>query len=788
MTKWYKLFILMLCASIFSGCNNEVPTELELFGETEEEQKPIMEVTDYEFSPDYSHIIVNVRQNNNLGPYIVTDSTKVRIKTSLSLEGLFGVYNRHFPKLEEISPTGSKTIQSAGLKMLVLVDFTLPEHYIEEQYNAVMDMRNFFPLENLYVAFMYKDGVTECMKTTDYMMEKSFNEIKGGKKKLLRSVLTKYEELTDSTGIFADAKYKAMLVFSDNDIYQGDVPIDPDHFELQEKLLNIVGKQGQHISLNYIRLIKNNDDGDSQAGNIMKLLCREGHGHYAEQFNWPDIKDELSKQFNLVIPDYKFVLANQEQQVFKGADNILEIEFWDTKADTLITKTSTHIAAGSIFAPIIVHGDSNTMILFRGLMWVLLLLALVYIAFQFVIPYVRYRWFLKKYVVPYTGQNMSFNNIPVSTSCYYCKTPFEEGDEIVVKCGHVMHKECWDENGQHCPEYGIQCKDGSHYYNSHNLFDPKNASYYLLWVSFSIIAGMLAWIVFTFFDASFSVTPLEQFYRLVHDDSDVDTHIQQFGSYFRLPAFGLWISFFTTLLLSTLAAYRRKGIYFYAECLMRAIMAAIGGSLAFSLASVTVILFNLVESSILLSWIPWPLAGCVIAFCITYRTHIKFQKWWIIAALLLGVLSMLLWSVLFVDAMADFREIILLSHIIYSVGLGACIAAVMPRSHRYFLRLNEGGKGIDIALYKWLDANAEMSVKIGKSVDCQLQMSWDYNSGVMPEHAEIKFYHDRLHLFALEDGVVANGKPVVVGKPVPLFHGTHFEIANTSFVYIEKDI
>ena len=788
MTKWYKLFIVMLCASIFSGCDNEVPTDLDLLGETEEEQKPIMEVTDYEFSPDYSHIIVNVRQNNNLGPYIVTDSTKVRIKTSLSREGLFGVYYRHFPKLEEISPTGSKTIQSAGLKMLVLVDFTLPEHYIEEQYNAVMDMRNFFPLENLYVAFMYKDGVTECMKTTDYMMEKSFNEIKGGKKKLLRSVLTKYEELTDSTGIFADAKYKAMLVFSDNDIYQGDVPIDPHHFELQEKLLNLVGKQDRHISLNYIRLIKNNDDGDFQAGNIMKLLCRQGHGRYAEQFNWPDIKDELSKQFNLVIPDFKFVLANQEHQVFKGADNILEIDFWDTKADTLITKASTHIAAGSIFAPIIVHGDSNTMILFRGLMWVLLLLALVYISFQFVIPYVRYRWFLKKYVVPYTGQNMSFNNIPVSTSCYYCKTPFEEGDEIVVKCGHVMHKECWDENDQHCPEYGIQCKDGSHYYNSHNLFDPKNASYYLLWISFSIIAGMLAWIVFTFFDASFSVTPLEQFYRLVHDDSDVDTHIQQFGSYFRLPAFGLWISFFTTLLLSTLATYRRKGIYFYAECLMRAIMAAIGGSLAFSLASVTVILFNLVESSILLSWIPWPLAGCVIAFCITYRTHIKFQKWWIIAALLLGVLSMLLWSVLFVDAMADFREIILLSHIIYSVGLGACIAAVMPRSHRYFLRLNEGGKGIDIALYKWLDANAEMSVKIGKSVDCQLQMSWDYNSGVMPEHAEIKFYHDRLHLFALEDGVVANGKPVVVGKPVPLFHGTYFEIANTSFVYIEKDI
>ena len=67
--------------------------------------------------------------------------------------------------------------------------------------------------------------------------------------------------------------------------------------------------------------------------------------------------------------------------------------------------------------------------------------------------------------------------MPVAESCYLCKGEFEKGDEVVIKCKHTMHKECWDENEYHCPEHGRHCKEGSHYYNQHNLLDVRNRKY-----------------------------------------------------------------------------------------------------------------------------------------------------------------------------------------------------------------------------------------------------------------------------------------------------------------------
>lgn len=85
----------------------------------------------------------------------------------------------------------------------------------------------------------------------------------------------------------------------------------------------------------------------------------------------------------------------------------------------------------------------------------------------------------------------------IEQSCYFCKAPFVEGDEIVAKCRHILHKSCWDENEYQCPEYGRHCKQGRHYYNSRNLFDPHNASFYLAWIIAGAFAGLIAWINFT---------------------------------------------------------------------------------------------------------------------------------------------------------------------------------------------------------------------------------------------------------------------------------------------------
>jgi hypothetical protein len=93
-------------------------------------------------------------------------------------------------------------------------------------------------------------------------------------------------------------------------------------------------------------------------------------------------------------------------------------------------------------------------ILMQAGVFTFLLLLAIYVAFQIVIPYIQYRIFKYKYVTKYTGPNMSWGGIQVPESCYYCKTPFEIGDEIVVKCEHVMDLDCWKENLYKCPEYG----------------------------------------------------------------------------------------------------------------------------------------------------------------------------------------------------------------------------------------------------------------------------------------------------------------------------------------------
>ena len=96
-------------------------------------------------------------------------------------------------------------------------------------------------------------------------------------------------------------------------------------------------------------------------------------------------------------------------------------------------------------------------------------------------------------------------------------------------------------------------------------------------------------------------------------------------------------------------------------------------------------------------------------------------------------------------------------------------------------------KQMDIALYKWFKANPNEHVTIGHSVDCHLQLSWDIQSVIAPVQAEIYMHHGTPRLYALEDGVFVNGKPLTVGKGIRLYHGKSFSIGQTLFIYIEKD-
>ena len=91
-----------------------------------------------------------------------------------------------------------------------------------------------------------------------------------------------------------------------------------------------------------------------------------------------------------------------------------------------------------------------------GLLLGIGVIALAYAIMQFLVPWLQYQIFRKKYVKKFKPSDVQAEgkNV-VLEQCYYCKDNFQEGDLIVTKCKHTVHWECWEENHDRCPEYGL---------------------------------------------------------------------------------------------------------------------------------------------------------------------------------------------------------------------------------------------------------------------------------------------------------------------------------------------
>ena len=141
------------------------------------------------------------------------------------------------------------------------------------------------------------------------------------------------------------------------------------------------------------------------------------------------------------------------------------------------------------------------------------------------------------------------------------------------------------------------------------------------------------------------------------------------------------------------------------------------------------------------------------------------------------------------NAQIDTRDLMLISNLIYCVGLAISLAVNFPQSERYFLRMEGPVKTMEIAIYKWMNAQViNRRVTIGKSVDCNLQMSWDVNGNIAPVQAEILSKRGNIYLVALESGVYMKDKPVKLETPKRLYHGDSFRIGQTLFTYVEHDV
>lgn len=798
MAKMYKfgtLLILFLCMA--SSCNNLLEQS-----STPKNLEEGMKVIEVFFSPDYKKFYVNVKIADNVGPYSLSDTSSIRIETK-ELDDNFSEYNDDYqPLLADVRNIRAQELAEQNLHLLVLVDLTLSQELIDAQCDAIKQMKTWFINDNLYVAFLKNGTVSESMPVSDYVIQNYFKRTPS-EKYLYRSILCKMDELEGTTSkcfpnVQQDSIWKsltpmekALVTFSDGNIYEGNHPIDPDHYELQEELI----QRGDSLlspSVYYINFESHYKEGEgNEIQQIIKLFCERTDGIYMNTFDWNILLPDLLETFNVEYSDFQFSFVNPDNKIYRGEKHYMQIKCFHN--DKLLATTYATYALGSVYNPIIVNGKSTTQIILHGCLLSVVLAILVYLIFQFIIPYIRYFLFKRKYIIRYTNNNMSYNGRLIDQSCYFCKAPFEEGDEIVVKCSHTLHKSCWDENGYKCPEYGRNCKDGSHFYNKRNLLDLRNASFYMKWVITGILAGLAGWIYFVAFvyrdTGNLLIEILLRIHELEPGTPEAAAVIDAYGSHlFYMPFYGLSISFFLTLLLCFLSEHNRKLNYLVIEPFIKAIIGGACGYFFFLIGCIISILLDLQDNTLIIDWIPWSLSGFMIALIVTVRTEIKLRKSLILMSILLGLGSMYLWLYAF-SVNINSREQLLLSYIIYSMGMAVSIATVSPRSERYFLRVIGPIKEMDIALYKWMKSSPDYRVSIGKSINCNLQMSWDIDSNIAPIQAEIRIERGHLYLVGIEEGIyLSSERSLAPDAKIRLYHGQKFKIGKTTFVYIEKDV
>lgn len=737
------------------------------------------------FSKDYKTVSVKLRMPDGLADCQLSDTTRVRIEAVEESPNYINGGNNMQPRLVKVTDIRREELADNRLSLLLLVDLTLSDDEIAEERQAVEQMRRWLSPSNLHIAFMREGGVSETYLATDYVMQSYFRK-SGSKKLLYRSVAAKMNEVLTWQSL--SREQKGLIVFSDGNVYEDDVPVDPQHFQLQRRLLQ-AGKHNGYSSVYYVNF-GGGEDGDNEAVTVMQRLCQATGGEYQRRFKWKALMGDILSTFHVDYADYRLDFENPDHKVYSGKTMHLHITVYDNGRPVGTACTVYHI--GNIYSPVIINGLSAMQVILLGIMTVLLLAVIVYLILQVIVPYISYRLFVRRYVTHYTGAAMIYNGIQVDRSCYYCKAPFEEGDEIVAKCEHVMHRSCWTENGYKCPEHGRKCPDGAHYYNASQPFDRRNAPFFTQWVLMAIAAALLGWMVFVMSSDRSSSAILYAIMLAIHGLKDGTPEAQmafdQYAAHLKyLPIFGLCQNFFLAFALGYMSMQGHPIAMRLKRALVKSLCSGVIGYLIFLLTCIISITLNLRNDSFMVDWIPWTLNGLVVAFVSTFGTRIHLRKKWLGVSVLIGLAVMYAWMyIVFYDKM-DCRAQLLYCFIVYSVALTVCVAVAAPHSERYFLHAEGATKPVDIALYKWLRTSPDYRVTIGKSVNCSLQMTWDF-SPIAPIQAAVYTENGKIYMQPVEDGVTVDGQPLPPDDRIRLYHGRSFTIGKTTFTFEEKDL
>lgn len=718
-----------------------------------------------------------------------------------------------------------KRTLSDNMSILLLIDRsgTISDDLLTKQFRVVESFVKGLPDNPIYVSFMDGGRVTQSIRVdsatfANTMMTEFYtgdNREHRGEKHLYRAILSKLQELSGeeqsvltypevgSNPVFksGEEQDRMLFVFTDGKVinpktgtrYGGDANYYAcfDEFDKWEDDISAGGRRNIPIHCVFV----GDEDPDETLLIALKALCTTGGDNEVKGRFYQNITPDSVQTLMMgtidslasAASDYRLVLLNPDGKKYDGSEILLRLELSGMEnVEDLVGERG--YAAGSKDVVVIVnhshnggHGGKLASRILNGLLYGMLFLAIVYVVFQFLVPMLRYKMFMRKYVKPFSTAGTDV----VDQQCYICKDLIRDGDLVVQKCEHTMHKECWEQTHR-CP----QCSKGSHYYNKEKLTDPKNASHYLKWMMYGLSAGLVAWICFILLQSTGLFSGLSGGLAQVlypfgseKDNAEVVSDIvETMANKTRgLLIGGSILGFFIVFAFSWVLEFRKKDRKVVSAILIRSAVGAFGGFVAFLLGVVVITLCGKQYSCWWIDWIPWLFFALVIALVLWYKTEIKLKS-----ALIGGAASVLFSFIILYLLTGPITS--MFSYMLYSAGFGMSIAVVHFTSEKYFLRVSGPFKEREIAIYKWMSATGGFNkVSIGKSIDSTIQMNWDDSDNIADREVEVFRQNDRPFLKVIGDGVTQQGRTIPQNHTIALVNGTEFTIGKTTFTYVEKD-
>ena len=710
-----------------------------------------------------------------------------------------------------ISPTRSKTFQiSTGQRIpseytfSVLVDLSIPEAGKAKIYDAICKLVESAPNGCVYLSF-FGDEVTPSVALTKDNVTKfkdSFNKTSENKY-FYGALYAKLAEFSKSKAEFEES----VITSSD---YKRNSEISQRAYKNQDQNILFVFAEGYksptieeniaflevteyqkgttHIVPKVFAFYYTEEGQDADIENVLQGVCNphvEGHeGKYMPANDMAQVLNDFMEVVNDQMYDYAFVYKATDSKKYFGKTSYVA----EWKGDAL---GKGEFSIGSAEQPWPEHSEStmDTLIKFLiAILVTLLTIAFFFAVMKVLVPFIQSKAFEVKYYKKYVPEANVSRRI-----CHYCKQEIQEGQSIVVKCKHIMHVHCWQQNGYKCAEYGQNCKTGI---QSHVEWKEL-----LTWKSLKdchqtmagIFAGFISWVLYELagrggFDG-LSKTIVSTFYTAKEGLPDLSTEC--IGKTSAFLTIGLLLGFFLSMIFRYNDEYRKKDWKIALKIVGLSLLTSSIGIIAFAIGAD--ILCSLL-SAIGTTYIPWYcsfpayiLFSVGVALALTIKSSIPMKS----ALIGGGVSSIIGFIVLYFSSFAGQMNM-LLDFIIYGGGLGASLVTVRMLAEKYFLVIQNGVRaGQRIPIHKWMNATGGGNkVSIGMTGDCEIQMNWEKSNKVAKEHVQLFIDHERQlpMIKPLATGVIYNTRAELpVGKPNVLSNGDNFKVGDTIFQYVETE-